>query len=138
MPEPILCYVDAPWAYFTTQPLEEQWGDDWGDTPYEHNAEEPYEPRPEEVDSQGNPLWRIIKVAFDGDFDEPRSYSLNSPWSVRDINAGAIPWLRGHTESGKPVLIPAGTTLEGFVRLIKRGRGQVYFPGRIGRSWRGE
>jgi hypothetical protein len=29
------------WAYFTTRPLSEQWGDDWGDVPYEHNASPP-------------------------------------------------------------------------------------------------
>jgi hypothetical protein len=40
----VLCYVDGPWAYFTTQPLREQWGDDWSDAPYEHNAGPPYEP----------------------------------------------------------------------------------------------
>ena len=40
----MLCYVDKPWAYFTTQKLEDQWGDDWEDIPYQHNAEEPYGP----------------------------------------------------------------------------------------------
>jgi len=39
-----LCYVDLPWVYFTTQDLDKQWGDDWDDAPYEHNAEEPYSP----------------------------------------------------------------------------------------------
>jgi hypothetical protein len=24
-----LCYIDGDKAYFTTQPVEEQWGDDW-------------------------------------------------------------------------------------------------------------
>lgn len=24
-----LCYVSRPWAYFTTQSLDKQWGDDW-------------------------------------------------------------------------------------------------------------
>lgn len=33
-----LCYVDDGFAYFTTKPLTEQWGDDWNDAPYEHNA----------------------------------------------------------------------------------------------------
>lgn len=41
---PVLCYVDEPWAYFTTQKLEDQWGDDWEDSPYEHNAGKPYGP----------------------------------------------------------------------------------------------
>ena len=42
--EPVLCYVDEPWAFFTTQELSKQWGDDWDHSPYEHNAEEPYGP----------------------------------------------------------------------------------------------
>lgn len=27
--QPILCYVEGCWAYFTTQALKDQWGDDW-------------------------------------------------------------------------------------------------------------
>lgn len=42
--EPVLCYVDDKFAYFTTQELAKQWGDDWDDAPYEHNAGEPYGP----------------------------------------------------------------------------------------------
>lgn len=42
--EPILCYIDGPWAYFTTQNLHKQWGDDWDDRPYECNAGSPYGP----------------------------------------------------------------------------------------------
>jgi hypothetical protein len=40
----ILCYATATWAFFTTRSLKEQWGDDWNDAPYEHNAGDPYEP----------------------------------------------------------------------------------------------
>lgn len=39
-----LCYVSGPFAYFTSKELSEQWGDDWNDAPYEHNAGEPYAP----------------------------------------------------------------------------------------------
>ena len=46
-----LCFVDSEeWAgdpitlYFTElDDVTEQWGDDWNDRPYEHNAGEPYE-----------------------------------------------------------------------------------------------
>jgi hypothetical protein len=41
---PVLCYVEGFWAFFTTRPLAEQWGDDWDDAPYEHNAGRPYGP----------------------------------------------------------------------------------------------
>lgn len=86
-------------AFFTKLDLLEQWGDDWNDAPYEHNAEEPYE------DTEGD----IIEVpfAFIGSEDDegyfstyPLEYKLpkdygggNSPWSVEDINLGAVPWL---------------------------------------------
>ena len=37
--EPVLCYIDQhKRAYFTTQALSKQWGDDWNDAPYEQNA----------------------------------------------------------------------------------------------------
>ena len=39
-----LCYVEGNIAYFTTQDLDKQWGDDWDDAPYEHNAGLPYLP----------------------------------------------------------------------------------------------
>lgn len=37
-----LCYVHHNILYFTDS-FEKQWGDDWDDAPYEHNAGEPYE-----------------------------------------------------------------------------------------------
>lgn len=40
--DPILCYVEGNFAYFTSKPLEETSGDDWDDAPYEHNAEPPF------------------------------------------------------------------------------------------------
>ena len=86
-------------AYFTRLDLLEQWGDDWNDAPYDCNAGEPYE------NSEGD----IIEVpfAFVGSEDDegyfttyPLEYKLpkdygggNSPWSVEDINLGAVPWL---------------------------------------------
>lgn len=42
MKEYKLCYVEDNFAYFTND-FENQWGDDWNDRPYEHNAGEPYE-----------------------------------------------------------------------------------------------
>lgn len=126
--QPVLCYVDGPWAYFTTQKLSKQWGDDWDDAPYEHNAETPYEPHlPRDVDAAGNPLWEITKVAWDGPFIEPSDGHLNSPYTVRQINAGAIAWLRtAHMD--KIVCIQAGVTLTEFVSKIESGGGKVYLP----------
>lgn len=164
---PILCYVDRPWAYFTTQSLSEQWGDDWNDAPYEYNAGPPYSPcwhnepehrnnpeakigrrpgtqTPYEVgelcqcesckrdwNADGTPAFSIVKVAFDGNFEAPCDTCYNSPWSVEQINAGAVAWLRATQQAdGKPIVIPAGTTLERFCKLIREGGGSVYLADR--------
>ena len=127
MSEPILCYVDGPWAYFTTQKLEDQWGDDFDDAPYEHNAGPPYEYNPNH--NNGKKPWKIIKVAYDGNFEEAKYYNhnhiINSPYSVQQINTGTIPWLTCYT-CKKPLHIYAGTKLEDFCNLIRKGGGSVY------------
>lgn len=122
---PRLCYIDGCWAYFTTQPLDQQWGDDWNDTPYEHNAGVPYEPRKDEP----NP-WEIIKVAWDGDFLAPCDSGANS-YSVEQINNGALAWLRASRWRPalfrfEEIVIPAGTALDNFKSLIQLGGGNVY------------
>jgi len=122
--KPILCYVESSWAYFTTQPLDKQWGDDWNDSPYEHNAGEPYT----FDEDDGKEPWEIIKVAWDGEFDMPCTDVHNSTWSVERINAGGIAWLQTNKwRSGDVVVIPAGTTIDDFCALIAKGGGNVYF-----------
>ena len=37
-----LCYLENNIMYFTSD-IKNQWGDDWDDRPYEHNAGKPYE-----------------------------------------------------------------------------------------------
>jgi len=111
--------VSAPWAYFTTQPLEKQWGDDWNDAPYEHNAGTPYGPYKE------GESWEIIRVAFDGPFEAPCDGVSNSAYSVEAINRGAVAWLYDrYGDSG--IAIPAGTTLTVFKDLVRKARGQVF------------
>lgn len=114
-----LCYVEGSFAYFTPRSLTEQWGDDWNDAPYEHNAGHPYEDD-------------IIKVAFDGDFDAPSEGYTNSPYSVEQINRGAVAWLRtSRWSSRKPfVAISAGVNILEFCRLIREGGGKVYMEKR--------
>jgi hypothetical protein len=137
MKEPILCYVDEHWAYFTTQSLQKQWGDDWDDKPYEHNAGDPYAPNcfhysdergsvknPQDWNKDGTPKWEIIKVAWDGYFSPPCEGHLNSTWSVKDINHKCIPWLSRPYD--KPLNIWAGTSLSKFKKLIREGGGSVY------------
>lgn len=115
MREPILCYIDGDWAYFTTKPLSEQWGDDWGDAPYEHNAGEPYE------EQKG----QIIKIVFDlYRLLRPCDSELNTRLSVEDINNKKEPWLSDTAHTG--VKIWAGTTLSEFKKLIRKAGGKVY------------
>lgn len=45
----------------------------------------------------------------------------NSPYSVEDINKGAIAWL--HTDKYN---IQAGTTMEDFIKTIKDNGGDIY------------
>ena len=126
MREPVLCYVKEPWAYFTTQELSRQWGDDWNGAPYEHNAGPPcaYAEHDKEA---GREPWEIVKVAWDGDFETPSCGHCNSPFTVEQINSGAIAWLRtSRWIHGKACAIPAGTTLARFRELIRAGGGFVY------------
>jgi len=116
-----LCYVDGVFAYFTLKELDKQWGDDWNDTPYEHNAGDPYN----DNESQ------IIKIAFEADLDNPTSGHYNSPYSVESINAGAIAWLRSPSYSKEKVYIKAGETIDSFVKKIKSINGEVYYPSEI-------
>lgn len=143
MTDPVLCYVKDQWAWFTTQPLSDQWGDDWNDAPYEHNAGDPYGPvwhnLPEYVEKRGElcrcgacvrdwnedgtPKWRVYKIAWDGSFEEPCASHWNSPYSVQAINQGAAPWL-----ASESVKISAGVTMVEFCELIRCGGGTVYLP----------
>lgn len=117
----VLCYVRGPWAYFTTQPLENQTGDAWHKKVYEHNSSPPYN------DYETPARWKIVRVAFDVEMKEPCTDQLNSPYSVDQINRGDIAWLRPYYEG---VPIPAGTTLRQFIELIELNDGVVYLPSR--------
>ena len=117
----VLCYVAANVAYFTTQALADQWGDDWNDAPYEHNAGTPYSPYRSAMTTRenvkpnhrvigetasgfievsqyaedGTPQWVIHEVRFlPGNLSTPDDHHANSPWCVQDINAGKHPWLK--------------------------------------------
>lgn len=144
-----LCYVYDNIAYFTTQDISKQRGDDWDDVPYEHNAGEPYEPcwhnhpdyinkkdgrgyiKPGELckdtccindwNDDGTPKWEIKKLYYKADLATPDYNYNNSPYSVDDINKGRIPWLR----SGK-INIYAGTPMDIFCIKIRIAGGSVY------------
>ena len=124
-----LCYINDQKAFFTGN-LKKQWGDDWNDTPYEHNAGDPY-------DDHG-----LKAVFFEGNFIAPEYlYSMestimtpevtyipkydqnNSDYSVDMINEKNVPWLVCTNNLDK---IFAGTTIEEFADFIKRNGGKVY------------
>ena len=125
-----LCYVSGPWAYFTSAPLDKQWGDDWNDAPYEHNAETPY-PWLSTKNADGS--WTreevtITKVAWEGPFCTPAEMSdfHGSSYSVQAINGGAVAWLTPRTWTENSRAIPAGMSLEEFTERVKEAGGKVY------------
>lgn len=116
-----LCYAERDRVYFTTQELSKQWGDDWNDAPYEHNAGAPYTWR------EGEPLHDVVYVTHSASLDLPNDGYCNSPYSVEDINVGACAWLRNLYTEPK-VIIHAGTTLPEFIEKIRSMGAEVLVP----------
>lgn len=122
-PEGRLCYVGGTTAWFTTQDLRSQWGDDWGSPGYERVSGLPY--RYTKYDREdGLSPWEIVPVEFSGEFLRPCDPPGPTRWSVGELNAGARPWLRGRDPSGSPVEIPAGVGLAEFRRLVASASGR--------------
>lgn len=116
-----LCYIKNNFAYFTNLPLSEQWGDDWNDSPYEHNAGEP------SYESEN----QIIKIAYDGyDTETPADKSgYNSSYSVEMINSGAVAWLTGYDyKEEKYISLLAGSTIEEFADKLNKIGEKIYIP----------
>lgn len=69
--------------YLGDPECDDYWGDDWDDTPYEHNAGEVY---PEYVKAH-------IDYAFPYNFivSEPCDGHCNSPWSKSDMKKQMVP-----------------------------------------------
>lgn len=131
-----LCYVDRNFAYFTTQALDKQWGDDWDDKLYDCNAGTPYG-YADWNKERGDAPWEIAMVAYDGPLYTPAdSFHGNANYSVKEINAGAIAWLVG--EGDDLVVIPVGTTLPGFLLKVKQAGGEVYMTEALWRRLEGE
>ena len=92
-------------AYFTPLAMEDQWGDDWDDAPYEHNAGSPYDDVHNEKGEWEE--FELLEVLFylpkhSWDIKFPCDYGgLNSPFCVRDINAGAVAWIYYRGKEGK-------------------------------------
>lgn len=104
-----LCLVLDNQAWFTTQDVTKQWGDDWDDAPYEHNAGPPYEYH-EKMDCLP---YDIKKVYWESSTCAIPAFTSKA--SVEDINNGMRPWLFNYEERTN---INAGTTLEEFKKLV--------------------
>lgn len=126
--EHVLCYVHGNRAVFTNIPLAYQWGDDWNDAPYEHNAGDPYEWSPH--GSTKLPQYELKHLRFEVEMETPEEIANgNSAYSVEDINAGATAWLsrgRYNYDPSPPKPINAGVTIKEFKRLIWLNGGEVY------------
>jgi|SRR3569832_1459934 len=125
----VLCYVEGNIAFFTTQPLAQQWGDDWNDAPYEHNAGYPYGFSTYDA-REGKKPWTIYRILFDANLNTPADLadSGNSNYSVQDINGGATAWLVSGPWSEKKIAIKAGATVSEFIRLVHEAGGVAYLP----------
>ena len=115
-----LCYVRDNILYFTDD-FDNCWGDDWNDRPYEYNAEPPYEWidewTPEQNREHGHTHIKCIaKLWSEYYIKEPKDGYTNSPYSVEDINKGAIAWLWCE-EVGA---LPAGATIEEAIEWLKK------------------
>lgn len=122
-----LCYVDSTnTAWFTTQPLtgpNKQWGDDWNDSPYEHNAGQPYYEKDHE----------LVRLGVEG-FQTPANLGFRC--SVEQINAGVVAWLTRECNYllndvqyvYEHITIHAGTDLPTFISRVKEADGEVLIP----------
>jgi hypothetical protein len=128
MNEPVLCYITGSSAFFTTQDLEKQWGDDWNDAPYEHNAGDPYEWREMLSVDDTEPRYEIIEIHWSADLLTPDYNELNSRYSVEAINRREMPWLRSPSWSltEPPLKIWAGTPLADFKAAIRSVGGRIW------------
>ena len=127
-----LCYVDEHEAWFTGCSLKQQWGDDWNDAPYEHNAGEPYGDHYEgEGMDKRRVEHRLLRIFWVADeYKAPCEGTINSQWSVEAINGGAVAWLSarypGEASLARP--IHAGVSLTDFIAAIELAGGEVYLP----------
>lgn len=116
-----LCYIEYNKAYFTSD-WNNQWGDDWDNVPYEHNACPPYH----SYMNNGVEIPIKLKEIY---FELPGYYKLpndgcnNSPFSVQDINNHRVPWLTIDNH-----YIFAGTSYTNFVKQIFELGGTIYVP----------
>lgn len=126
------------YLYFTND-LENQWGDDWDDTPYECNAEVPYDDKTNIIVIPVTLMFSFL-TNLDGDNDDydklfakcpnyhycdlrfPKDWGgINSPFCVDDINGGAVAWIYAtlsKTYMKKHIAVHAGENPESVINKI--------------------
>lgn len=107
-----LCYVDGPAAWFTTAPLDRQWGDDWDDGYRDINAGSPYAWAP----WMDCPVYHLKRVYFEGPFLYP-----DIAFSVQEINSGEHAWLES-----RDACIWAGARVDEFIAAVRAAGGAVW------------
>lgn len=120
------------YAYFTPIDLSKQWGDDWDDAPYEHNAECPYDDIISETKEKDGMLYVVNREYYDIiqipfviksiNYKLPSDYGYNSPFSVDMINGGAVAWIFDYADRKieNMTSIYAGCTIYEFIQKLKR------------------
>ena len=126
------------YLYFTND-LENQWGDDWDDAPYEYNAEIPYDDKTNIIVIPVTLMYSFL-TNLDGDNDDydklfakcpnyhycdlrfPKDWGgINSPFCVDDINGGAVAWIYAtlsKTYMKKHIAVHAGENPESVINKI--------------------
>lgn len=89
--------------YFTPTRMTDQWGDDWDDAPYEHNAGTPCDDYYNEKNERKETTITVLQLWVKAEdwLLLPCDITYCSPWSVADINSGAVAWLFKPSEDKK-------------------------------------
>ena len=137
-----LCFIEGETfgslkLYFTEKEISEQWGDDWDDAPYEHNAGTPYTQDYNQKElrvENGAGVYPPIQIEtlylepkdWKTELITPQTGTMNSRYSVEDINGGAIPWLVVKVNQKIEAIFGAGTTLEDFLTKVENLPVEIY------------
>lgn len=127
-----LCYVESSsymdyeypiTLYFTSlNDVTKQWGDDWNDKPYEHNAGEPYTEMTIDEKKVKADMMKVLLRSYH--IMTPRTNYINSAYSVEEINNKKVPWLQLVEYGGRDMYnvkekVEAGETLIQVLDKIK-------------------
>jgi len=93
----------------------EQWGDDWNDKPYEHNAERVYDKYVEKIAD--------VSIKFEYEVNEPADFANtgNSQWRREDfIKKKIYAFLIKNIDNNSSIMIYFGETLEEILKRISK------------------